>query len=65
MTFGDMQIFRHWGMTEEPGLLVGMDILGLVDTLIIDYKRRELMIRLRNSESRSGIRTGVDSTRIR
>jgi len=65
MTFGDMQIFSHWGMTDEPGLLVGMDILGLVDTLIIDYKRRELMIRLRNSESRAGIRTGVESTRIR
>ena len=54
MTFGDMQIFSHWGMTTEPGLLIGMDVLGLVDTLIIDYKRRELMIRLRGSTSRTG-----------
>jgi len=65
MTFGDMRIFSHWGMTDEPGLLVGMDILGLVDTLIIDYKRRELMIRLRDGGSRSGIHTGGDSTHIR
>ena len=46
ITFGDMTIFSHWKLTEEPALMIGMDILGLVDTLIIDYKRRELMIRL-------------------
>jgi hypothetical protein len=33
-------------VTREPALLIGMDILGLVDTLVIDYKRRELMIKL-------------------
>jgi predicted aspartyl protease len=47
ITFGDMQIFRQWRLLEEPALLVGMDILGLVDTLVIDYKRHELMVRLR------------------
>ena len=65
MTFGDMRIFSHWGMTDEPGLLVGMDILGLVDTLIVDYKRREVMIRLRDANARPGLRLGGDSTRIR
>jgi predicted aspartyl protease len=64
MTFGDMRIFSHWGMTDEPGLLVGMDILGLVDTLIIDYKRRELMIRLRDAGSRPGIHIGTESSRV-
>jgi predicted aspartyl protease len=65
MTFGDMRIFSHWGMTDEPGLLVGMDILGLVDTLIVDYKRREVMIRLRDANARPGLHLGGDSTRIR
>ena len=46
ITFGDMNIFSHWQVTREPALLIGMDILGLVDTLVIDYKRRELMIKL-------------------
>ena len=46
VTFGDMSIFSHWQVTSEPALLIGMDMLGLVDTLIIDYKRRELMIKL-------------------
>jgi hypothetical protein len=28
-------------------MLVGMDVLGVVDTLIIDYKRGELQIKPR------------------
>lgn len=47
VTFGDMHIFSHWGMVDEPTLLVGMDLLGLVDTIVIDYRRRELHIRPR------------------
>jgi Aspartyl protease len=48
ITFGDMYIFEHWRMTQEPVVLIGMDALGLLDTLIIDYKRRELQLRMRN-----------------
>lgn len=47
VTFGDMYIFDAWKMTDTPALLIGMDIIGLLDTLIIDYKRRELHIRAR------------------
>jgi hypothetical protein len=47
MTFGDMRIFEHWHLTDEPVMLIGMDALGLLDTLIIDYKRQELQIRMR------------------
>lgn len=46
MTFGDMNIFKHWGMTDTPAILIGMDVLGLVDMLIIDYRRRELQLKL-------------------
>jgi hypothetical protein len=34
-------------MGKEPGLLIGMDIIGLMDTVVIDYRRRELHIRPR------------------
>jgi hypothetical protein len=27
--------------------MIGMDVLGQFDTLIIDYKRRELQVRMR------------------
>jgi predicted aspartyl protease len=46
MTFADFAIFEHWKMTKEPAMLVGMDVLGLLDTLVIDYRRRELQVRL-------------------
>lgn len=47
-TTGDLYIFQHWKMTAEPAVLIGMDVLGLLDTLIIDYKRHELMVRTRD-----------------
>jgi predicted aspartyl protease len=47
VTFGDIHIFDAWKMTKEPALLIGMDIIGLLDTLVIDYKRKELHLRTR------------------
>ncbi|MEI8297152.1 MAG: aspartyl protease family protein [Pseudomonadota bacterium] len=47
-TAGDLYIFQHWKMTKEPAVLIGMDVLGRLDTLIIDYKRRELQVKLRD-----------------
>jgi predicted aspartyl protease len=47
VTFGDMSLFEHWQLTHEPVLLIGMDVLGLMDVLIIDYRMRELQVRLR------------------
>jgi predicted aspartyl protease len=49
VTFGDMHIFEHWHLTSEPVMLIGMDALGLLDTLIIDYRRHELQIRMRDN----------------
>ncbi|MFO1426654.1 MAG: aspartyl protease family protein [Steroidobacteraceae bacterium] len=42
MTVGDVQIFQHWNMTSAPALLLGMDVLGVLDRIIIDYRTREL-----------------------
>lgn len=47
LTFGDMFIFNHWKLTREPALLIGMDVIGTVDALVIDYRKRELQIRAR------------------
>ena len=46
LTFGDMHIFEHWHMTGEPAMLIGMDTLGRLGTLIIDYRRHELQVQL-------------------
>jgi hypothetical protein len=47
VTFTDMFIFEHWKMTKEPALLIGMDVLGLVDAMVIDYKTHEMHVRMR------------------
>ena len=47
ITTGDMEIFQHWEMVKDPVMLIGMDVLGLFDTIIIDYKRHELQVLMR------------------
>jgi hypothetical protein len=47
VTFTDTAIFDHWQLTDEPALLLGMDVLGLLDVLVIDYKTKELHVRFR------------------
>ena len=49
LTYVDAYIFKHWQLTAEPAVLIGMDALGQLDTLIIDFKRRELQIRTLDS----------------
>ena len=45
--FTDLYIFDHWKLIDRPAVLLGMDILGLLDTLIIDYRLSELQLRTR------------------
>jgi hypothetical protein len=54
VTFTDTAIFDHWQLTNEPALLLGMDVLGLLDVLVIDYKTRELHVRFRGPKSTMG-----------
>jgi predicted aspartyl protease len=42
----DPPVFNLWGLSQTPAMLVGMDILTQVDTLIIDYGRREVELRM-------------------
>ena len=49
ITFGDMYLFQHWKLTDEPMLTLGMDLLGSFDVLVIDYERHELQIRSRQA----------------
>lgn len=44
VTFGDLHVFKHWGLEDTPALLIGMDLLGSVQRLVIDYKRREVQV---------------------
>lgn len=46
----DVGIFDIWNLADTPALLIGMDALGTVDVLVIDYRRRELQILPRHAE---------------
>jgi hypothetical protein len=51
VTFGDMYLFEHWDMTREPTMLVGMDVLGSFDAIVIDYRTHQLELRQRSANS--------------
>lgn len=48
LTFADMFIFEHWKLTREPVLLIGMDVIGSFDVMVIDYRKKVLEIRARS-----------------
>lgn len=47
IAFGDMHVFKVWELADVPALLIGMDVLGTLDTLVIDYPREEVQFKLR------------------
>jgi hypothetical protein len=49
--YGDMRIFETWKMTKDPVLLIGMDTIGQLDTVVIDYRLRELQVRMRSGHN--------------
>jgi predicted aspartyl protease len=50
LTICDLQIFEIWKLNREPAMLIGIDTLGLLDILVIDYRRMELQIRTRHND---------------
>jgi predicted aspartyl protease len=42
--FADFHVFRHWELHQEPAMLIGMDMLGVLDRLVIDYRRNEVSV---------------------
>ncbi len=59
VTYADMFIFDLWKLSREPVLVLGMDVLGSVDMLVIDYRLRQLQMRLRHDVA------GMDSAHQR
>lgn len=45
--FSDLHILDHWRLNSRPTLIIGMDVLGSLDTLVIDYRRNELQVKTR------------------
>lgn len=44
VAFGNFNVFELWELQAEPAIVIGMDVLGTVDSLAIDYSRAKLYI---------------------
>jgi len=45
ITFAEPYIFEQWKLTREPAMLIGMDIIGSLDSFVIDYRMKEVDLR--------------------
>jgi Aspartyl protease len=44
VVFGDFHIFHVWGLHEKPAVVIGMDVLGTMASLSIDFKNQNIYI---------------------
>lgn len=44
IVFGDFEVFEMWDVTEEPAIVLGMDVLGTTSAMMLDFTRKELCI---------------------
>jgi predicted aspartyl protease len=51
VVFGDFHIFNVWKMQDQPAIILGMDVLGTVASLSIDFKNQDVYV---NSPPASG-----------
>jgi hypothetical protein len=42
LIYGDFNIFKVWRMRDRPAMILGMDVLGTVRSLGIDFRNQEL-----------------------
>jgi len=47
LVFGDFHIFRAWDLTREPTIILGMDVLGTVRELAVDFRYGEIGVEAR------------------
>ena len=49
LAFGDVQLFEQWKLTREPVLLLGMDAIGTLDKMVLDFRLQEIQLQLRDN----------------
>ena len=64
VVFGDFEVFRMWGVGDQPAIVLGMDILGTTQALMVDYRREEIRFLPQGEENTVRVRKRVIPTRI-
>lgn len=57
IVYSDIPIFKIWHLDSQPALIIGMNVLGSVDALVLDYPRARVYMR-------PGAPKGLSSTGI-
>ncbi|MHB8813794.1 MAG: aspartyl protease family protein [Steroidobacteraceae bacterium] len=45
IVYSDIPIFKIWHLDSQPALIIGMNVLGSVDALVLDYPRAQVYLR--------------------
>jgi predicted aspartyl protease len=64
VVFGDFEVFRMWGVGDQPAIVLGMDILGTTQALMVDYRREEIRFLPQGEENTVRVRKRVTPTRL-
>jgi hypothetical protein len=44
IVYGDFHVFKVWELRDRPALIIGMDVLGTVASLSIDFKNQNVYV---------------------
>lgn len=62
IVYGDFHIFKVWQMQDRPAMILGMDVLGTVASLGIDFRHRNVYVGGKPSDARDLLQTHGFST---
>ena len=51
VVFGEFYVFKLWSLDTQPALVIGMDIIGNLDSMVIDYQRCEVQLFARQRQA--------------
>jgi predicted aspartyl protease len=59
IVYGNFHIFKVWALDQQPALIIGMDVLGTLASLSIDFKNQDIYVAsLHNGVNSLGITHG-------
>jgi predicted aspartyl protease len=64
VVFGDFEVFRMWGVNDEPAIVLGMDVLGMTQALMIDFQKAQVKLLPQGEQNSLRLRKAVTPSRI-
>ena len=65
LAVADLQVFKTWGLVDQPALLLGINALRRLASVSIDYGRKELRFELSGRSSQSTLTPGTVAMSVR